>query len=515
MPHTSLTALFRRKTTKISEETTTKERLSAFYVLLFGVTLITVLFTFLIHTADSRQYQRVIHKMVLLNELFESNEKALSQIKSFVTTETAPPADIVNQNLDAMESCLTILQDSEQDLRIFRELQDCADMAAAIRARTGPLYRAMELYKDENTSFETVHSDSREIYAISEALSSRYNIISKMQLDNIQKSFQTMQTRTRAFFTVFLIMTGILFFFLLFQIHELARAVSDPVQALTQAAEKIKKGGICQNISVSVSAKVDRDLRILTEVFHDMILQVKRQMEIITENARIAQELERAHLRELQLQINPHFMFNTLNMISDTAYLEHADNTAQLLEQAAKMFRFSLDYAGKKITLYKELEELGRYVTIQEKRFGNRIRFLFELDESFHFVEIPALILQPLVENAIVHGVGMYTENGRITIKTRYEKESGTGWLIVEDNGLGMPEEKRIQVLRDIHSYTDSGLKIGLGNVYQRLRMTFGDLVSVEITSIKEHGTRVAFAIPLPAEVKYPAGINHQTEELI
>ena len=473
MPHTSL-----------SEETTTKERLSAFYVLLFGVTLITVLFTFLIHTADSRQYQRVIHKMVLLNELFESNEKALSQIKSFVTTETAPPADIVNQNLDAMESCLTILQDSEQDLRIFRELQDCADMAAAIRARTGPLYRAMELYKDENTSFETVHSDS-------------------------------MQTRTRAFFTVFLIMTGILFFFLLFQIHELARAVSDPVQALTQAAEKIKKGGICQNISVSVSAKVDRDLRILTEVFHDMILQVKRQMEIITENARIAQELERAHLRELQLQINPHFMFNTLNMISDTAYLEHADNTAQLLEQAAKMFRFSLDYAGKKITLYKELEELGRYVTIQEKRFGNRIRFLFELDESFHFVEIPALILQPLVENAIVHGVGMYTENGRITIKTRYEKESGTGWLIVEDNGLGMPEEKRIQVLRDIHSYTDSGLKIGLGNVYQRLRMTFGDLVSVEITSIKEHGTRVAFAIPLPAEVKYPAGINHQTEELI
>ena len=289
MPHTSLTALFRRKTTKISEETTTKERLSAFYVLVFGVTLITVLFTFLIHTADSRQYQRVIHKMVLLNELFESNEKALSQIKSFVTTETAPPADIVNQNLDAMESCLTILQDSEQDLRIFRELQDCADMAAAIRARTGPLYRAMELYKDENTSFETVHSDSREIYAISEALSSRYNIISKMQLDNIQKSFQTMQTRTRAFFTVFLIMTGILFFFLLFQIHELARAVSDPVQALTQAAEKIKKDGICNSISVSVSAKVDRDLRILTEVFHDMLLQLKRQMEIITENARIAQ----------------------------------------------------------------------------------------------------------------------------------------------------------------------------------------------------------------------------------
>lgn len=506
MPHANPATLFyrknplfsHRKSLKLSEETTTKERLSAFYVLLFGVTLITVLFTFLIHTADSRQYQRVIHKMVVLNEFFESNEKVLAQIKSFVTAETTAPADIVNQNLDSMEACLALLQNLEQDLRIFRELQDCADMTDAIRTRTAPLYHAMELYKNKNASFETLHSGSREIYAISEALSSRYNIISKMLLDNIQQSFQAMQTRTHAFFVVFLIMTGILFFFLLFQIHELSRAVSGPVQALTQAAEKIKKDGICNSISVSVSAKVDRDLRILTEVFHDMLLQLKRQMEIITENARIAQELERAHLRELQLQINPHFMFNTLNMLSDTAYLEHADQTAQLLEQAAKMFRFSLDYAGKKITLYKELEELGRYVTIQEKRFGDRIRFLFELDESFHFIEIPALILQPLVENAIVHGVGMYTENGRITIRTRYEKETGTGWLIVEDNGLGMSEEKRIHVLHDIHQYVDSGLKIGLGNVYQRLRMTFGDRVSVEIASATEQGTRVAFAIPLP-----------------
>lgn len=234
MPHANPATLFyrknplfsHRKSLKLTEETTTKERLSAFYVLLFGVTLITVLFTFLIHTADSRQYQRVIHKMVVLNEFFESNEKVLAQIKSFVTAETTAPADIVNQNLDSMEACLALLQNSEQDLRIFRELQDCADMTDAIRTRTAPLYHAMELYKNKNASFETLHSGSREIYAISEALSSRYNIISKMLLDNIQQSFQAMQTRTHAFFVVFLIMTGILFFFLLFQIHELSRAVS-------------------------------------------------------------------------------------------------------------------------------------------------------------------------------------------------------------------------------------------------------------------------------------------------
>lgn len=330
------------------------------------------------------------------------------------------------------------------------------------------------------------------------AIQLRCSTVSHMLQTSAGDLYELTQRKTHLLILIFLL------FFLLFGIvvYVHIRRISDtltlPVAQLTQKAALVREGNLSSARELQITKQADLEITSLADVFDDMTLRLEDQFGTLKENARIRQELQISQFKELQMQINPHFMFNTLNMLSDTAYLEHADQTAQLLEQAAKMFRFSLDYAGKKITLYKELEELGRYVTIQEKRFGDRIRFLFELDESFHFIEIPALILQPLVENAIVHGVGMYTENGRITIRTRYEKETGTGWLIVEDNGLGMSEEKRIHILHDIHQYADSGLKIGLGNVYQRLRMTFGDRVSVEIASATEQGTRVAFAIPLP-----------------
>ena len=171
-------------------------------------------------------------------------------------------------------------------------------------------------------------------------------------------------------------------------------------------------------------------------------LQMKHQIEVLEENIRIQKQLEESRFRELQMQINPHFMFNTLNMISETAYFENAKKTVFLLNKTAKMFRFSLDFSGTSVTLFREMEELENYILIQEQQYGDRIEFRFELDESFHHILVPSLTLQPLIENSISHGVGKYTGGGWVKLTTRYCDEEKAGYIVVEDNGVGMEEEQ-------------------------------------------------------------------------
>ena len=142
-----------------------------------------------------------------------------------------------------------------------------------------------------------------------------------------------------------------------------------------------------------------------------MVLRIQKQMEEIQENAsakerlknqelenlRINNRLKSSELKALQMQINPHFLFNTLNMISQTAYMESAEDTAALLGTTARLLRYTLDNTDKAVTLAREIEILGNYVELQEKRFGERISFEFDLDESFHQMVIPTT---PTLEKA-------------------------------------------------------------------------------------------------------------------
>ena len=205
--------------------------------------------------------------------------------------------------------------------------------------------------------------------------------------------------------------------------------------------------------------------------------------------------LKTSELKALQMQINPHFMFNTLNMIAETAYFENAEKTEFLLNKTAKMFRFSLDFSGKSISLFKEIEELENYIFIQEEQYEDRIEFLFDLDESFHNILVPSLTLQPLIENSVVHGIGKYTEGGRVKLTTSYHEEEGAGYIMVEDNGVGIEEEKLQQIRQEMINYKGDSMKIGLGNVYSRLKILYGEKVSMDIESEERKGCKITIRI--------------------
>ena len=179
---------------------------------------------------------------------------------------------------------------------------------------------------------------------------------------------------------------------------------------------------------------------------------------------------------------------------------EVAVQTAELLQDTAYLLRYTLDMSDRCVTLFQEVEALEKYVGLQEQRFGSRIEFYFDLDESFHDVRVPNLILQPLVENAISHGLGMCTEGGKIRIRTFREKEKGC--LSVSDNGSGMDHETLEALIRSIRQKEVRGNQIGLHNVYHRLMIFFSDNASLTITSRKGEGTEVVIRIPLDDDTK-------------
>jgi len=198
-----------------------------------------------------------------------------------------------------------------------------------------------------------------------------------------------------------------------------------------------------------------------------------------------------AKLDALQAQINPHFLFNTLNTIrmyinKDTKYAR------QLIVSLATTLRYLLGKFGRFITLEKEISYIKDYIEIEKARYVDRMTIDFFIPEDIDNIEVPVLCIQPIVHNAITHGILPKDGMGRITIKiTRTDDELN---VLVKDNGIGMTEG---EVKNAYKGGYGSGCGIGISNVNERLKLLYGEDHGVKINSVYMRGTSVSFSIPI------------------
>jgi sensor histidine kinase YesM len=211
------------------------------------------------------------------------------------------------------------------------------------------------------------------------------------------------------------------------------------------------------------------------------------------ENLRIYSDLQKNHLDFLQSRVNPHFLFNTLNMISSLARIENADQSAELMEITASFLRYNLDNISKTVTLEKELQNLKEYVAIQECRYGGRYTYSFEVEEQVLNFLMPCMILQPLVENAIQHGIAMMLHGGWVCIKA-LQSEKGIR-LEVRDNGVGMTEEQIQDIYKEIYENNSSNTHIGIRNIYRRLQLFYHNDVQFELENMNP-GLKIVISLP-------------------
>lgn len=287
----------------------------------------------------------------------------------------------------------------------------------------------------------------------------------------------------------------------------LTRGITDPLQRLAEAAEQVANGSLVAEVSGPVA---NDEVGIVTAAFNQMVVSLKDNMEQVRQ--RIALEsamkekqlLMEAHLKDTQLkylqsQINPHFLFNTLNACAQLAMLEGADRTYTYVQNVADFYRYNVQKKDGVATLAEEIGLVDNYIYIINVRFSGEIHFIKEIEEGVTDVPMPAMILQPLVENSINHGLrdvewekkiwlSVYRENNRICVSVR-------------DNGIGISPEQTQSILNN--DLNGNGLQehttgVGLRNVIGRLRLFYNRDDVMEITSTGSGmGTEVAVFIPV------------------
>lgn len=192
------------------------------------------------------------------------------------------------------------------------------------------------------------------------------------------------------------------------------------------------------------------------------------------EKIKIAARLDAMELDLLKSQINPHFLFNTLNVIGGMADLEGAQTTEAMIQSLSFLFRYNLKTPEKKVSLARELKIVRDYMFLQEMRFGGRITYEIDCQTDAEVVLIPTFTFQPLVENAIIHGLAPKEEGGRILIRVR--ERHGRICIVVADSGVGMDLEA-LRCLRQELRGNETGrtdrTSIGLSNIYKRVHMMY------------------------------------------
>jgi sensor histidine kinase YesM len=286
-----------------------------------------------------------------------------------------------------------------------------------------------------------------------------------------------------------------------------SQRLSEPLERLSAAATEISRGNYDFDLPASGTDEAGR----LTSAFARMRLSIIRSIEEIrhtaeveNENLRIKALLRNAEYQALQAQINPHFLFNTLNAASQLAMMEDSPETEKFLNRLALLMRHNIRKLDLPVPLSEELQNLENYLYIIAIRFGDRVRFDVRRDADVSGVTIPPMTLQPLVENALLHGLKDRESGGVVSIRIG-TPENGRLGVEVVDNGVGMDAEFVQRVLddsegRDGPPHEDTvgqSTGIGLGNVIHRLQLYYGIRDVVRITSTPGQGTVVLLRLPL------------------
>lgn len=264
--------------------------------------------------------------------------------------------------------------------------------------------------------------------------------------------------------------------------------VSKPIIALSKTMEYVEEN----NFHVLIETKRTDEIGILHHKFKEMIIRIR---ELIDKDYKREMENRDAQFLALQAQINPHFLYNTLQVVGGMALKKNAKEIYTMTQRLALMFRYITNKRGDLVYIREEVSHLKNYLYIQKVRFGDRVSIHLYVDESVNNALIPLLSLQPIIENSFKHGFESMIEKGciKIDIQSIFNEIE----IVIEDNGVGIPKEAltelKDKLTQDIKTENRS---IGLKNVDGRIKLYFGNEYGLDVFSKESEYTRIMIRIP-------------------
>jgi two-component system sensor histidine kinase YesM len=287
-------------------------------------------------------------------------------------------------------------------------------------------------------------------------------------------------------FAVFALLFGIGLMLLVNQIA--SRYIAKMIKGLASAVTESESGGIDKGVDIGGPTEV----RTLGHAINNLLAQRRSLMDaIVLEH----EKKRKSELDALQAQINPHFLYNALDSIIWIIKEGRTDEAAGLVSALSRLFRISISRGRAIIPVSDEMEHARNYLAIQSVRFKNRFNYVFNVSDEAKPCATIKLIVQPIIENAIMHGMEFMDGDGLVSIDAFVE--SGDLFIRVSDNGMGMTEEFAAKLLRaPVKSASSGGSGIGLYNVQERIRIYFGQTYGLTIDSEPDEGARITIRLP-------------------
>jgi two-component system, sensor histidine kinase YesM len=376
---------------------------------------------------------------------------------------------------------------------IARKLIDTTTEKDSLRAISSVLNLCHNLEEKINEIAVTKEYNSREyqlennIYILTDLIQEymyTYLYYEAVHLDALQT---TMIRNMVVLMSVVVVLSLVLLYFLLAKSRNLSRRIVDPIDRICERLEAIGKGSllVCEPIQADVE-----EVQLLSDGIESMVGHLKRQIDKNTEQEK---QRRRTELALLQAQMNPHFLYNTLDTIIWLIESGEISESVTMVSSLSNYFRFSLSRGKNVITLAEEEQHIRSYMEIQQMRYRDLMEYEIDIPDQMKYFILPKLTLQPLVENALYHGIKNRRRKGFIRVTSRMQNECMI--LEVTDDGPGMTEERLDEVRASLAEGRREGF--GLRTVHQRIQILFGREYGLALESTLNVGTRVIVTIPM------------------
>lgn len=381
---------------------------------------------------------------------------------------------------------------------IAQKLIDTTNNKLSLRAISSVLSLCHNLEEKMQQIAETEHYDSRvdqlekNIYILTDMIQRfmyTYLYYEAAHLNDLQSS---MIWNMIFLIGIILVLSLVLLFFLLKSSKKLSNKIVDPIDRICERLEAIGKGSllVCEPIEADVE-----EVQLLSYGIENMVERLKWQIDKNTEQEK---QRRRTELALLQAQINPHFLYNTLDTI---IWLNESGEISEAVKMVASLsnyFRFSLSRGKSVITLEEEEQHIRSYLEIQQMRYRDLMDYEIDIPVRLKNYILPKLTLQPLVENALYHGIKNTRRKGFIQLTGK--EHNGCVILEVKDDGYGMSQERLEQLKASLTDGTNEGF--GLRTVHQRIQILFGAEYGLALQSEPGKGTRISVTIPMKTSDK-------------
>ena len=271
----------------------------------------------------------------------------------------------------------------------------------------------------------------------------------------------------------------------------IAQSLILPLENTVNALEKFSRGDFAVRLKENRCDEIGK----LNRIFNKAIKEINELMQKVTQSEILNKEME---FKTLQSQMNPHFLYNTLDTINWLAFKEKQTEICNLVAAISSLIRASISNKKSIITIEQELDYVKNYIYIQHIRYKDRFDIIYDIDESLLKQAVPKLIIQPIVENAIIHGIENSKNKNLLYISVKHENECIV--IIVKDTGIGMTDEKVSELLKEpLNTEGDeqkAHTNLGLYAVHKRIQLMYGDLYGITVHSQAGEGTTVTLHIP-------------------